>query len=83
MWKVALKDGREVMLRFLIADDKERLFGMFSSMSEKALEWSGAPYTMDIILRWISNIQNLIPLVAEHHNRIVGYAVIAKSPFPM
>jgi hypothetical protein len=51
-------------------------------MSEKALEWSGAPYAMDIILRWINNIQNLIPLVAEYHNRIVGYAVIAKSPFP-
>jgi RimJ/RimL family protein N-acetyltransferase len=82
MWKVTLKDGREVRLRFLTADDKEKLFRMFSSMSEKALEWSGAPYTMDIILRWINNIQNLIPLVAEYHNRIVGYAVIAKSPFP-
>lgn len=82
MWKVNLKDGKEVGLRFLTPDDKERLFRMFSSMSEKALEWSGAPYTLDIILRWINNIQNLIPLVAEYHNRIVGYAVIAKSPFP-
>jgi hypothetical protein len=49
MWKVTLKDGREVTLRCLTADDKERFFGMFSSMSEKALEWSMAPNVIEDI----------------------------------
>jgi len=80
MWKANLKDSRVVTLRFLTVDDKDELFRMFSSMSDEALEWIGAPYTMDSILKWINNIQNLIPLVAEYHSRIVGYAGIAKSP---
>lgn len=80
MWKAQLKDGREVTLRFLRADDRDELFRMFSSMSEKALEWSMAPYTMDVIDRWIGNISNSIPLVAEYNKKIVGYAVIYKYP---
>lgn len=41
-----------------------------------------APYTMERIQRWIDNIQNLIPLEAEHQNKIVGYAGIYKFPHP-
>jgi putative acetyltransferase len=82
MWKVALKNGREVRLRFLTADDKEKLFRMFSSMSEKALEWSMAPYTMDIVERWINNLPTSIPLVAEYQGGIVGWASIYRSPHP-
>jgi L-amino acid N-acyltransferase YncA len=51
-------------------------------MSEKALEWGMAPYTMEVIERWISNIQNLISLVAEHSNTIVGYTSILKFQHP-
>ena len=80
MWKVTLKDGREVRLRFLKADDKERLFRMFSSMSEKALEWSMAPYTMDNIERWINNLPTALALVAEYPDKIVGWASIYKFP---
>jgi len=82
MWKVTLKDGREVRLRFLTADDKERLFRMFSSMSEKALEWSMAPYTMDNVERWIGNLPTAIALVAEYQDKIVGWASIYKFPHP-
>jgi RimJ/RimL family protein N-acetyltransferase len=82
MWKVKLKDDREVTLRLLKADDKNALFQMFSSMSDEALEWSGAPYTMDVIQRWIDNMQNLIPLIAEYDRKVVGYAVIYRSPAP-
>jgi len=78
MWKSKLRDGREVIIRFLVEDDKNKLLQMFSSMSDKALEWSMAPYTIDVIQRWIGNIQNLIPLVAEYDNKIVGYASIYK-----
>lgn len=82
MWKVKLKDGREVTIRFLTANDKEALFQMFSSMSSEALKWSMAPYTLEVIQRWINNIKNLIPLVAEYNNRIVGYASIYKFQHP-
>jgi RimJ/RimL family protein N-acetyltransferase len=82
MWKANLKDGKEVTLRFLKANDGNELFQMFSSMSDGALEWSMAPYTMDVIQRWISNIQNLIPLVAEYGKKVVGYAVIYRFPAP-
>ena len=82
MWKVTLKDGRKVMLRFLTADDRERLFRMFSSMSEKALEWSAVPYTMDNVERWIGNLLTAIALVAEYQEKIVGWASIYKFPHP-
>ena len=82
MWKVTLKDGREVTLRFLTADDKDKLFRMFSSMSEKALEWSMAPYTMEGIERWISNLPTMIALAAEYQDKIVGWASIHKLPHP-
>jgi hypothetical protein len=75
MWQLRLRDGREVVIRFLNLEDRDGLFRMFSSMSEKALEWSAAPYTMDVIDRWIGNIPSLIPLVAEYDKRIIGYAL--------
>ena len=80
MWKVTLKDGREVMLRFLSAEDKERLFGMFSSMSEKALEWSMAPYVTEDIERWISSLSTRIAIVAEYQGKIIGWASVYKLP---
>lgn len=80
MWKLKLRDGREVLLRFLTAGDEGRLFQMFSSLSDEALRWSGALYTMDVIKRWVDNLPQLIPIVAEYNDRIVGYAVIYKFP---
>jgi len=68
MWKFTLKDGREVIVRSLTVEDKDGLFQMFSSMSDETLKWSMAPYTMEVIERWISNIKNLIALVAEWNN---------------
>ena len=82
MWKAELKDKREVTLRFLTVDDKNRLFQMFSSISDEALKWSMAPYTIERIQRWINNIQNLIPFIAEHEGKIVGYSSIYRFPHP-
>ena len=80
MWKAKLKNGKEVMLRFRRIDDVNDLFLMFSSMSEKALEWSMAPYTKDRIEGWMEDLPNLIPLVSEYQGKIVGHAVIHKFP---
>ncbi len=82
MWKAKLRDNRQATLRLLSSNDDNRLFQLFSSMSDEALRWSMAPYTMDFIQRWIKNIQNAIPLVAEYKNKIVGYAVIHKFTRP-
>jgi len=82
LWNVTLKDGREVTARFLTVEDKEKLVEMFASMSDEALKWGMPPYTREVIERWMSNIQNLIPLVAEHNDRIVGYAWIYKFAHP-
>lgn len=80
--KFELKDGREVTLRLLEINDRERLLNFFSTMSEKTLEWGMPPYTKDTIDRWISNIEKLIPLVAVYEDLIVGYATIFRHTHP-
>lgn len=80
--KVRLKDNREVTLRPLGLDDGNRLLCMFSTMSEKALEWGLPPYTKETIDRWLSNYERLIPLVAFYQDRIIGYATIFKHVHP-
>jgi putative acetyltransferase len=82
LWHIKLKDDREVDVRFLNAEDKERLFEMFVSMSDEALKWGMPPYTREVIERWMSNLPNFIALIAEYDNRIVGYATIFKYAHP-
>lgn len=74
--KVMLRNSREVTLRLLKPDDRDRLLLMFSTMSAKALEWGMPPYTGETIDRWISNIERSIPLVAIIDEKIVGFAAI-------
>ncbi|TFG29278.1 N-acetyltransferase [Candidatus Thorarchaeota archaeon] len=76
--KVRLKDEREVILRLLEISDRDRLVHLFSTMSDKALEWGMPPYSEITIDRWLSNLERLIPLVALFQDRIVGYAAIFK-----
>lgn len=80
MWKTRLKDSREVRLRFLMGDDKEQLFQMFSSMSDEALRWSMAPYTEEVIQRWIGDTRSRMCLVASYRKKIVGYASMYRFP---
>jgi len=80
--KVELKDGREVTLRLLKIDDRGRLLYLFSTMSDKALEWGMPPYTEETVDRWMSNIERLIPLIAVYQDQIVGYATIFKYVHP-
>ncbi|NHJ12256.1 MAG: GNAT family N-acetyltransferase [Candidatus Thorarchaeota archaeon] len=80
--KVRLKDDREITLKLLGLDDRDRLLHLFSTMSEKALQWGMPPYTKETIDRWMSSIDRLIPLIAVHEDQIVGYAAIFKHPHP-
>ena len=78
MWVVKLKDGREVTVRLLTIDDKEKLVELFASISDEALRWGMPPYTREVIERWMNNLPNFIPLIAEIDSRIVGFANISK-----
>jgi predicted DNA-binding antitoxin AbrB/MazE fold protein len=40
-----LKDGRGVLIRKFQMDDKEKLTGMYESLSDKAARWALPPYT--------------------------------------
>jgi putative acetyltransferase len=80
--KVRLKDNMEVTLRLLKLDDRDRLLHLFSTMSEKSLEWGMPPYTKETIDRWMNNIERLIPLAAVYQDQIVGFASIFKHVHP-
>jgi putative acetyltransferase len=48
-------------------------------MSTKALEWGNPPYTDEVVDRWVSDLENMIALVAVYDKRIVGLAMIGKG----
>lgn len=75
------RDGRKVMIRKFKLEDKEKLFEFYESLSGEAVRWGMPPYTRDRLERgWLSNLQNLIPVVAIYYDRIVGHAQIFKFP---
>jgi RimJ/RimL family protein N-acetyltransferase len=76
---VKTKDDRTVALRFLVWEDKKGIVEFFASMSTEALEWGNPPYTDEVVDRWISNLENMIALVAVYDKLIVGYGMIGKG----
>jgi GNAT superfamily N-acetyltransferase len=77
LYTATLKDGRVVLIREFRMEDTEKLFQMYESLSAEAVRWGMPPYTRDRIEKWwLSNLQNLIPIVALHGDRIVGHAQI-------
>lgn len=77
---VKLKDGRTVRIREFRIGDKESFIEMYASLSSEALRWAMPPYTREVIERWLSNLQNIIAIVALYDNKIVGHAQIYKFP---
>ena len=82
MNNVELKDGRTVLIREFRIEDKEKLIEMYGVLSDEAVRWAMPPYTRERIERWLSNLQNLIALVAFYKDKIVGHAHIYKFPHP-
>jgi putative acetyltransferase len=80
--KAKLKDGRTVLIREFRMEDKEKLIEMYSSLSSEAVRWGMPPYTREAIERWLSNLQDLIVLVAIFDDKIIGHAHIHKFPRP-
>jgi RimJ/RimL family protein N-acetyltransferase len=78
-----LKDGRIVVIKSFKLEDKEKLIAMYESLSGDALRWALPPYTRERIESgWLSNLQNLIAIVAFYKDKIVGHAQIFKFPHP-
>ncbi len=78
-----LKDGRKVLIRKFTIEDKEKLIEMYEFLSNEALRWAMPPYTRERLESgWLSNLQNLIAIVAFYKDKIVGHAQIFKFPHP-
>jgi putative acetyltransferase len=76
-----LKDGRTVLIREFRIEDKEKFIEMYESLSVEALRWAMPPYTRERLEKgWLSNLQNLISIVAFYSDKIVGHAQIFKFP---
>jgi putative acetyltransferase len=79
---VELKDGRTVLIREFRIEDKEKLIELYGVLSDEAVRWALPPYSRERIERWLSNLQNLIVIVAFYKDKIVGHAQIYKFPHP-
>jgi len=78
-----LKDGRTVLIRKFEIGDKEKLIEMYESLSSDAVRWALPPYTRERLEKgWLSNLENLIIIVALCNDKVVGHAQIFKFPHP-
>ena len=78
-----LKDGRTVLIREFQMKDKESLIEMYEALSDEAVRWGMLPYTRERIEKgWLSNLHDLIIIVAIYNSKIVGHAQIFKHPHP-
>jgi putative acetyltransferase len=81
--KAKLKDVRIVKIRKFRISDKEKLIEMYESLSDDAVRWGLPPYNRERLEKgWLSNLQNLIAIVAFYKDKIVGHAQIFKFPNP-
>ena len=78
---VILKDGKEILIRKFLMDDREKFIEMYENLSPEAVRWGMPPYTRERLEKgWLSNLQNLISVVAFYGDKIVGHAQIFKFP---
>ncbi len=71
--KVKLKDERTVLIREFQVEDKEKFIEMYESLLAEAVRWEMPPYTRESLEKgWLSNLQNLICIVAFYNDKIVG-----------
>ena len=81
--EVKLKDGKTIRIKEFQVKDKEKLIEMYESLSDEAVRWGLPPYTRERLEKgWLSNLQNLIVIVAFCKDKIVGHAQVFKFPHP-
>ena len=80
---IKLKDGRTLLIREFQIEDKQKFIKMYESLSAEAVHWGMPPYNRERLEKgWLSNLQNLISIVAFYNDKIVGHAQIFKFPHP-
>jgi len=78
---VKLENGETILIKKFALADKEKLFQRYESLSDEAMRWGMPPYARERIEKgWLSNLQNLISIVALFQNRIVGHSQIFIFP---
>jgi putative acetyltransferase len=56
---------------------------MYASLSKEALRWAAPPYTRERLERgWLSNLQNLLILIALYKGKMVGHVQIFRFSDP-
>ena len=80
---IKLKNGRTLLIREFQIEDKQKFIKMYESLSAEAVHWGMPPYNRERLEKgWLSNLQNLISIVAFYNDKIVGHAQIFKFPHP-
>jgi RimJ/RimL family protein N-acetyltransferase len=78
---VKLENGETTLIKKFALADKEKLFQTYESLSDETMRWGIPPYARERIEKgWLSNLQNLISIVALFQNRIVGHSQIFRFP---
>ena len=79
---VKLENGETILIKEFELADKGKLFQMYESSSDETMRWGMPPYARERIEKgWLSNLQNLMSIVALFQNRIVGHSQILISSF--
>ncbi len=80
--KTKMKDGREVVVRFLTHEDKELLLDMVNSFSDYVVLWGSPPYDEAKIDRWMNGVGKGLSLVAVYDQKIVGISASYTNLLP-
>jgi len=78
---VKLENGETTLIKKFALADKEKLFQTYEPLSDETMRWGMPPYARERIEKgWLSNLQNLMSIVALFQNRIVGHSQIFIFP---
>ncbi|MFW9959121.1 MAG: GNAT family N-acetyltransferase [Candidatus Odinarchaeota archaeon] len=81
-WKEKLRNGREVVVRFLTHKDKELLLDMVNSFSDDVILWGNPPYDEAKIDRWMNGADRGLSLVAVYNRKFVGISASYTNLLP-
>ncbi|MFW9960428.1 MAG: GNAT family N-acetyltransferase [Candidatus Thorarchaeota archaeon] len=81
-WSERLRDGREVVVRFLTHEDKELLLNMVNSFSDHVILWGNPPYDEAKIDRWMNGADKGLSLVAVYNQKFVGISASYTNLLP-
>ncbi|MDH4214398.1 MAG: GNAT family N-acetyltransferase [Candidatus Thorarchaeota archaeon] len=82
VWREKLRDGREVVVRFLTHNDKKLLLDMVNGFSDHVILWGSPPYDEAKIDRWMNGADRGLSLVAVYNQKFVGISASYTNLLP-